>query len=183
MQINEGSMGPEYYCGPIWAIFDQAAVDRGQFPVREPYVSTENGCFFKADTIDELADMIYAGNEFQRMRLKHLADTIDTWNGYADKGEDPEFDRGKGDAPMHRIDQPPYYAASIMVIWHDSYGGLRIDRNCQVLDMQGKPIPGLFTGGEASGGGQQHGLGRALVHGFIAGTNAVTQGVIGEHRG
>jgi hypothetical protein len=41
--------------------------------------------------------------------------------------------------------------------------------------MQGQVIPGLYAGGEASGGGQQHGLGRALVHGFIAGTNAARE--------
>jgi hypothetical protein len=183
VQMNEGSTGPDYYCGPLWAIFDQAAVDRAQFPVRPPYISTDNGCFFKADTLDELAAKIYAGNSFQRVRLKYLAETIKKWNGYVDNGSDPDFERGKSDAPMHKIDQPPYYAASIMVIWHDSYGGLRLDRHCQVLDMEGKPIPGLFSGGEASGGGQQHGLGRALVHGYIAGTNAVTQGVVGESHG
>jgi hypothetical protein len=38
-----------------------------------------------------------------------------------------------------------------------------------VVDTQGDVIPGLYSGGEASGGGNQHGLGRALVHGYIAG--------------
>jgi len=180
VQINEGSTGPEYYSGPIWAIFDQAAVDRGQFPIREPFISRDNGCFFQADTLEELAEMIYRGNQYQRVRLTHLADTIEQWNGFVDEGEDSEFERGQADAPMHRLDQPPYFAASIMVVWHDSYGGLRIDRNCRVLDMQSKPIPGLYAGGEASGGGQMHGLGRALVHGYIAGTNAMNGGVVGE---
>ena len=183
LQINEGSSGPEYYSGPIWAIFDQAAVERGDFPMREPYVSTENGTFFQADTLEELAEKIYFGNEFQRVRLKYLSQTIEQWNGYVDQGQDPDFERGQEDAPMHRIGQPPFYAASIMILWHDSYGGLRINRNCQVLDMEGKPIPGLFAGGEASGGGQMHGLGRAAVHGYIAGTNAVKMGVVGESRG
>ena len=41
--------------------------------------------------------------------------------------------------------------------------------------MQGEPIPGLYAGGESSGGGNQHGLGRALVHGYIAGTNAAKE--------
>lgn len=182
VQINEGSTGPEYYCGPIWAIFDQAGADRGDFPLREPYVSMENGTFFQADTIEELAERIFAGNAFQRVRLKYLADTVSQWNGYVDTGTDPDFERGQNDAPMHRIDQPPYYAAAIMVVWHDSYGGLRLNRNCEVLDMEGKPIPGLYAGGEASGGGQMHGLGRATVHGFIAGTNAVKGGVVGESR-
>ncbi len=59
-----------------------------------------------------------------------------------------------------------------MITWHDSYGGLRIDGKARVIDTQGQPIPGLFAGGEASGGGNQHGLGRATCHGFIAGTSA-----------
>jgi predicted oxidoreductase len=52
---------------------------------------------------------------------------------------------------------------------------LRINGRAQVIDMQGQPIPGLYAGGESSGGGNQHGLGRALVHGYIAGTNAVKE--------
>ena len=180
IQINEGSTAPDYYSGPIWAIFDEAAVERGQFPLRPPFVSTENGCFFKADTLEELAEMIYDGNPYQRVRPYHLVDTIATWNGYVDDGVDPDFERGQADAPMHRIDRPPYYAAAIMVVWHDSYGGLRLNRHCQVLDMEGRPIPGLYAGGEASGGGQMHGLGRATVHGYIAGTQVVKGGIIGE---
>jgi hypothetical protein len=38
-------------------------------------------------------------------------------------------------------------------------------------------IPGLYTGGEASGSGNQHGLARAHVTGFIAGTNVVQEAV------
>ncbi|SMH54749.1 FAD-dependent oxidoreductase [Maritimibacter sp. HL-12] len=174
LQINEGSEAPEYYSGPIWAIFDSAAVERGDFPIREPFISTTNGQFFEADTIEELARKIEQGNEFQRMPLSHLAETVEQWNRQVDEGEDPEFERHEDEAPMHRIDEPPYYAASIMVIWHDSYGGLRLNRFCQVLDMAGQPIPGLFAGGEASGGGQMHGLGRATVHGYIAGTEAMS---------
>jgi hypothetical protein len=174
LQINEGSEAPDYYAGPIWAIFDQAAVERGDFQIREPYISRENGQFFEADTLEGLAEQIRQGNEFQRVPLEHLAETVERWNGHVDAGEDPDFERHSDDAPMHRIDQPPYYAASIMVVWHDSYGGLRLDRHCQVLDMNGQPIPGLFAGGEASGGGQMHGLGRAAVHGYIAGTEAMS---------
>lgn len=84
LQINEGSTGPDYYCGPIWAIFDSAGAERANLPLREPYVSTQNGCFFQADTLEELAEKIHAGNEFQRVRLKYLPETVATWNGYAD---------------------------------------------------------------------------------------------------
>ena len=76
---------------------------------------------------------------------------------------------------MHRINTPPFYAASIRVSWLDSYGGLRINGRAQVVDTRGEVIPGLYAGGEASGGGEQHGLGRAIVHGYIAGTNVVEE--------
>ncbi len=72
---------------------------------------------------------------------------------------------------MHAINTPPFYAASIMVVWHDSYGGLRTNGKSQVVDFEGGVIPGLYAGGEATGSGNQHGLGRAHVTGYIAGTN------------
>ena len=106
--------------------------------------------------------------------LTYLRETVDRWNGFADAGADDDFGRG-ADAPLHRIDTPPFYAAAIVLVWHDSYGGLRINGKCQVVDMKGEPIPGLYAGCEASGGGNQHGLGRGLVHGYIAGTNVVNE--------
>ena len=175
MAMNEGSKAPDFFSGPIWAIFDRAAVERDGWKIDPPYTSPTNGFFFKADTIEELAAKIQAGHEFQRVPLTYLAETVAKWNSYVDKGRDPEFARGP-DAPMHRIDTPPFYAATLYAVWHDSYGGLRINGRAQVIDMQGEPIPGLYAGGESSGGGNQHGLGRALVHGYIAGTNAAREG-------
>ena len=173
LAINEGSEPPDYFSGPLWAIFDQDAVERTGWELRYPYVS-DNGYFFKADTIEDLAAQIAAGHEFQRMPLKYLAETVATWNGYVDAGADPEFERD-ADAPMNPVETPPFYALSIMVIWHDSYGGLRVNGRQQVIDMQGQVIPGLYAGGEAVGGFNKHGLGKGHVHGYIAGTHAVEE--------
>ena len=169
LALNEGSEAPDYYSGPLWAVFDQAAVDRNGWELRYPYVS-DNGYSFQADTIEDLADRIAADHEFQRVPLSYLAETVATWNGYVDAGEDPEFERHE-DAPMNRIARPPFYALSIMVVWHDSYGGLRVNGRQLVVDMQGQVIPGLYAGGEAVGGFNKHGLGKGHVHGYIAGTN------------
>ncbi len=174
LAMNEGSKGPDYFSGPIWAIFDRAAVERDGWNIDPPFTSPTNGFFFSADTIERLAAKIYEGHEFQRVPLAHLAETVAKWNTYVERGGDPEFERGP-DAPMYRLDSPPFYAATLYPVWHDSYGGLRINGRAQVVDMQGEPIPGLYSGGEASGGGNQHGLGRALVHGYIAGTNAARE--------
>ena len=171
LAMNEGSEAPDYYSGPIWAIMDQATIERTGWELRAPFVSTENGYFFSADTIEDLAKKIQAGHEFQRVPLKYLAETVTRWNTFVDVGEDPDFER-HADAPMHRIATPPFHALSIMVIWHDSYGGLRVNANQQVLDLQGQIVPGLYAGGEAVGGFNKHGLGKGHVHGYIAGTHA-----------
>jgi len=173
LAMNEGSKAPDYYSGPLWAVFDQDAVERTGWELRYPYVS-DNGYFFQADTIEDLAKKIEAGHEFQRVPLSYLAETVATWNGNADAGEDPEFERHE-DAPMSRIATPPFYALSIMIIWHDSYGGLRVNGRQQVVDMRGQVIPGLYAGGEAVGGFNKHGLGKGHVHGYIAGTHAVEE--------
>ena len=167
MAMNEGSKPPHFYSGPLWAIFDKGTIDRDGWDIDPPFTA-DNGHFFSADTIEDLARKIEKGHEYQRVPLSNLAETVRKWNSYVDAGADPDFGRGK-DAPMHKIDKPPFYAASICPVWHDSYGGLRINGKGQVLDTQGDVIPGLYSGGEASGGGNQHGLGRALVHGYIAG--------------
>ena len=162
MAINEGSESPDFFPGPTWAIFDAAGLERAGWDIDAPFTHPDNGQFFVADTLEELAEKIQAGNEYQRVPLSHLKETVDTWNSYVDQGFDPEFDRGL-DAPMHHIRTAPFYAASQMIIWHDSFGGLRINGKTQVIDLEGKVIPGLYSGGEASGGGNQHGLGRVLV--------------------
>jgi hypothetical protein len=167
MAMNEGSQPPHFYSGALWAIFDRAAVERGKWNINPPFTA-DNGYFFSADSIEDLAKKIYTRHEYQRVPLKYLKETVRKWNTYVDEGTDPDFARGK-DAPMHKIEKPPFYAAAICPVWHDSYGGLRINGKGQVMDMEGAAIPGLYSGGEASGGGNQHGLGRALVHGYIAG--------------
>jgi len=107
------------------------------------------------------------------MPLKYLEETVARYNALADKGADDDFEK----PVLHRIDTPPFYAACASIRVLDSYGGLRINGKAQVLDTQGEVIPGLYAGGEASGGGSQHGIGRASVHGYIAGR--VRQGAIG----
>lgn len=108
------------------------------------------------------------------MPLSYLPATVDEWNAIVDAGNDPVFERHTA-GPMHKITQAPFYALSIMVIWHDSYGGLHVNARNQVLDMQGQVIPGLYAGGEAVGGFNKHGLGKGHVHGFIAGTHAARE--------
>jgi succinate dehydrogenase/fumarate reductase flavoprotein subunit len=49
---------------------------------------------------------------------------------------------------------------------------LRINAKAQVIDLSGQAIPGLYCGGESSGGFNQHGLAKSLTFGRIAGREA-----------
>ena len=60
---------------------------------------------------------------------------------------------------------------------HDTRAGLRINARCQVIDMNGEVIPGLYCGGEFAGGFSLHGLARCLQQGVIAGRNAHAEAV------
>jgi hypothetical protein len=171
LAMNEGSRAPDYASGPVWAIFDAAAVARGGWKIRYPYIADPpDGYFHKADTLAELAKKVM-GHPHQKMPLKYLVETVARYNAFADKGADEDFEK----PVLHRIDTPPFYAAIASIRVLDSYGGLRINGKAQVLDTQGQVIPGVYAGGEASGGGWQHGIGRASVHGYIAGTNAAQE--------
>jgi hypothetical protein len=171
LAINEGSRAPDYASGPVWAIFDAGAVRRGGWKIRYPYIADPpDGYFHKADTIAELAKKVM-GNPHQKMPLRYLEESIARYNALADKGMDEDFAK----PVLHRIDTPPFYAAWASIRVQDSYGGLRINGKAQVLDTHGEVIRGLYAGGEASGGGWQHGIGRASVHGYIAGTNAAQE--------
>ena len=101
-----------------------------------------------------------------------LRATVERYNSFVDTGVDADFKKPR---PLYKIAKPPFYALAIMVVWHDSYGGLRVNGKHQVIDMRGEVIPGLYAGGEAVGGFQKHGLGKGHVHGFIAGTNAAAE--------
>jgi hypothetical protein len=171
LAMNEGSRAPDFASGPVWAIFDSAAVSRTGWKIRYPYIADPpDGYFHKADTLAELARKVM-DHPHQKMPLKYLEETVARYNAFANKGVDEDFEK----PALHRIDTPPFYAASAGIRVLDSYGGLRINGKTQVVDTKGEVIPGLYAGGEASGGGWQHGIGRASVHGYIAGTNAAQE--------
>ncbi|MGH7844010.1 MAG: FAD-dependent oxidoreductase [Candidatus Binatia bacterium] len=171
MAMNEYSEPPDYAAGPLWAIFDADAVQREEWKVTPPYVDPD-GYFFTANTIAELAAAIK--NEYQAKPMKGatLQATVERYNAFVDSGEDIDF--GKPE-PKYKIQTPPFYAAWATPVIHDTRAGLRINAKCQVIDMNGQVIPGLYCAGESAGGFNQHGTGRCTTQGYIAGTNAAME--------
>jgi succinate dehydrogenase/fumarate reductase flavoprotein subunit len=162
--------------GPIWAIFDSDAVKREGWTVAPPYVDTAQGYFFSAATIAELARKIV--NKYQRkpMSPEALQNTVTRYNSFVDAGKDADF--GKP-APKFKIETPPFHAAWATPVIHDTRSGLRINAKCQVVDLNGNVIPGLYCGGESAGGFSLHGLARCTVQGRIAGRNAAGETIKG----
>jgi hypothetical protein len=158
--------------GPIWAIFDAAAVKREEWTVEPPHVDIAEGFFFSANTLPALAAAIV--NKYQRKPLPGttLEETVARYNSFVDSGKDLDFEKP---SPKFKIATQPFYAAWATPVVHDTRAGLRINANCQVIDFSGQVIPGLYCGGETAGGFSLHGLARCIVQGRIAGKIAATE--------
>jgi succinate dehydrogenase/fumarate reductase flavoprotein subunit len=117
-------------------------------------------------------------NKYQRkpMPPQALQDTVTRYNSFVDAGKDADF--GKP-TPKYKIQTPPFYAAWATPVIHDTRSGLRINAKCQVVDLNGEIIAGLYCGGESAGGFSLHGLARCAVQGRIAGRNAAAETVKG----
>ncbi len=158
--------------GPIWAIFDSEAVAREKWDVKPPNVDIEGGFFFSADTVEELAAKIKMKYQRVPMPARNLAETVGSYNGFVAQGRDYDFGKPR---PLYTIAKPPFYAAWCTPVLHDTRAGLRINARCQVVDMKGAVIPGLYAGGESAGGFSMHGLPRCTCQGFIAGRHAAAE--------
>ena len=138
----------------------------------------ESGRAYKADTIEELAEMI-------GVPADTLQATIDEYNQYCiggeKEGETDEFGRtlfSDAQGVNNGINTAPYYAAGRVPTVHHTMGGVEINENTEVLDTKGNVIPGLFAAGEVTGG--IHGTNRLggnaltdmIVFGRIAGESA-----------
>ena len=127
------------------------------------------GRIYKADSLADLAKQL-------GMPADKLEATVAEFNKMVEAKKDPKFGRKLFDRP---IVKPPFYATPRAPSIHHTMGGLQISTNAQVLDKNGKPIPGLYAAGEVTGG--IHGSNRlggnatadVLTFGRIAAKSAV----------
>ena len=169
---EKGDGNARRYGGPLWAIFDQDAVERNDWNMTQGVVDFDNGYCFKADTLEELAKaVVNKYYEHVKMDPDTLVATIRRYNAFVDAGVDSDW--GKKTLG-YKIERGPFYAAWATPNLHDCYAGLRVDPSMQVLDLHGELIPGLFACGESSAGMRIHGLGRVMTSGYIAGRSAAS---------
>ena len=139
---------------PYWMIYDNR--DGEVPPVKSTSVSLvetdryrEADLWRTADTLEGLAAAI-------GVPAANLIATVARFNEMVAGGVDQDFGRGDeaydrtftgGESPLVPIDQPPYHAAAFGLSDLGTKGGLVTDGDARVLDVEGRPIPGLYAAG------------------------------------
>lgn len=135
------------------------------------------------ESIDELIAQgrAFKGNTLEELAMKigvnpvNLVKAVEEFNKAVEKGGPDEFGRTLF---AKKLDTAPFYAGARVPTVHHTMGGIEININAQVLDVNGKVIPGLYAAGEVTGGihGSNRLGGNALpdvtVFGRIAGESA-----------
>lgn len=147
-------------------VFDQS--------VRESLSAIENyaqqGLLTSAETPAELAEAL-------QLPVSAFVETMEKYSHYQTTGEDKDFQRKAEEMPRPLTDAP-YYAINVEPVIHHTMGGIKINAQAEVVNQNGKAIPGLYAAGEVTGG--VHGGNRLggnavadiIVFGQIAGTSA-----------
>jgi tricarballylate dehydrogenase len=160
-----------------WQVFDQQTkhLQRDEYRIRQITKVTGN-------TIEELAGKLEGVNAAEFVR------TIIEYNKAVktDVPFNPNVKDGRGTQGLAvnksnwavRIEQPPYEAYAVTCGITFTFGGLRINTDCEVLNTDYQPIRGLYAAGELVGGlfyfnyPGGSGLCAGAVFGKIAGTAA-----------
>jgi succinate dehydrogenase/fumarate reductase flavoprotein subunit len=121
-----------------------------------------------------------------------LRATIERFNAFAAKGEDPDFGKGKsevcrfnGDAThtpnpcLAPLEVAPFYAVTVWPAEIATSSGIAANEHAQALDARGRPIAGLYVCGNDMASvmrgtypGPGTTLGPALAFGYIAAMHA-----------
>jgi 3-oxosteroid 1-dehydrogenase len=139
---------------PFWMVYDDR---EGEVPpVKSTSVSMvdstlyrDAGLWHTADTLEGLAQAIGVPPEVLKATVARfnelVAGGVDTDFGRGGEAYDCAFSGGK--PPLVPIDRPPFHAAAFGLSDLGTKGGLRTDVHARVLDVEGRPIPGLYAAG------------------------------------
>jgi succinate dehydrogenase/fumarate reductase flavoprotein subunit len=173
---------------PAHVIFDQGYLERyGVLAHRAGQPTPQY--LIEAPTLEALAAKIGVPAE-------NLVATVERFNAFAVKGEDPDFHRGDtaydrywGDAhnvwpnpSLGPLERGPFYALEVVNGAFGTNGGIATDGVARVLDVDGDPIPGLFAVGNATESAYAAGypgagatLGPLMTMGYLAGRTIAGQ--------
>lgn len=124
-----------------------------------------------ANSFDEIAAWIGADPQI-------LQQTIDEYNSFVDRGHDGLFAKSK--EHLVPLAAPPFYALKFRPLMVETVGPVEINEKMEVVDSQGKAIPGFYAGGAIASGWQGNdyylfgsALGWAVTSGRLAAESAI----------
>ncbi len=131
----------------------------------------EKGYMQEAADYQELADIM-------GVEVSVVEESMTKWATAVSTNEDVDFGRTGMDGYDSDLTTAPYYVATIAPGVHHTMGGVEINTNAEVIDVDGNVIEGLYAAGEVTGG--VHGGNRLggnavtdiIVFGLIAGDSA-----------
>ena len=105
----------------------------------------KEGCFFKADTLEELADKM----GFTGAAKDTFLATVERYNELYDKQNDEDF--GKPAYRLSAIRTAPFYGCWLGASLLTTEQGIAINEKGQALDTNNQPMEGLYITGDMSG--------------------------------
>lgn len=126
--------------GTAYLVFDTSV--RKSLKAIEGYI--KQGLLTEGETPEELAKKL-------GIPAEALVETIKRYNGFVASGNDGDFGR-KGSEMPRALSEGPYFAVEVAPAIHHTMGGIVINKKAEVLDVNGRPVPGLYAAGEVTGG-------------------------------
>lgn len=163
---------PGAYCYVLWNDNIGKISNTVKIHDTEYKTFTKQGIMHTSDTLKGAADYFH-------IPYANLKATVDRVSQMAkDGGKDLDFHNRGG---LKDLSTGKYYIIKAVPSTHHTMGGLKINTKAEVLDKNGKPIPGLFAAGEVTG--TTHGTNRLggnaytdiMVFGRIAGDGAAAE--------
>ena len=157
-----------------WQIFDSKVDDLLYAEYR-----FWDASYVEADTLEELVE------KMEGVDKKQTLETIMTYNNAVDDsvGFDPTILDGKSTKGLllnktnwaNKLDSPPFKAYPVRCGITFTYGGLKVNKDAQVLDKPDEPISGLYACGELVGG--------VFYNGYPGGSGLTSGAVFGKIAG
>jgi len=149
----------------------------GTAPIDDKIRARVESMCVKANTIEELAQKI-------NVPVEAFKASVARRNELTKMGQDPDF--GLSPDRLSTIEKGPFYAGKFQPSLAVTLGGIRVNKNLQPWDAEGKVIPGLYMAGNVVGG--RYGLyyaavtpgisnGFCFTHGYFAGKHAAAEQV------
>ena len=167
-----------------WAVIDASMAAGMQ--VYDPYY--QNGDTVRPEKIQELLEhspYIRKANSFSELGRKMEVDvptfvsTVERYNQACERGLEREPEFGKSLNESKKLGTSPLYAIQFFPLARKSFGGVKTDCKCRVVNKHFEIIPGLYAAGEVAGMAGGHINGAAGLEGTMLGPSIFSGRVAG----